>query len=307
MEKNKAIFEAAISLIKKNKIATLLVDIDALKSIPKDIKLPEKLRLIFVTRSKEIFEELEEMKEKYKILLPEANMTQVSEISTALVLAVVNGLIESKQEQIMCLFGNRSKKEEENEPNGVDHFARLDIIKIFEPKVLTPITDALSIKSEKIRPEVLQKTIKLAIAFASEGKEGHPFGAIFVIGDTKKVLKLSQNRMPDISIECLRSILESGMKETLRQVSSMDGAVIIRGSGKLVAISRDLNAYLSDEKKLPQGLGTRHSHTAGITEVADCIAVVISQSSGTVTVFVHGEIVLQIEKTSPKTTTTVKD
>ena len=52
----------------------------------------------------------------------------------------------------------------------------------------------------------------------------------------------------------------------------------------------------SKEFELPRGLGARHHSAAGITSVADCIAVTVSESTGTVTVFRGGQIVTEIER-----------
>lgn len=299
-EKNFCFLKTAVSLMEHNQVNTLLVDMDALKNISEDVNIPEQLRMIFITRNPERFEEMEG---ENKILLPEADMTQSSEINTALLLSVVNGLVKS-DEQVLCLFGHK-KRREESETDGEGAEKMLNVIKFFDKAILAPISNALSIKSGVVKPEVWQKVFKLAIAYASEGKEGNPFGAIFVIGDTENVLKFSQDLLPDISVKP-RSILATGMKEMLRRYSSMDGATIISGSGKLRAVAQDLKASLSDDKKLPQGLGTRHSHAAAITEVADCFAIALSQSSGTVTVFYKGEIVLQVKKASPPAVATAK-
>jgi diadenylate cyclase len=43
-------------------------------------------------------------------------------------------------------------------------------------------------------------------------------------------------------------------------------------------------------------LGTRHSTAAAITACTEAIAVTISQSTGTVTVFREGAIVLKLER-----------
>ena len=47
---------------------------------------------------------------------------------------------------------------------------------------------------------------------------------------------------------------------------------------------------------LPQGLGARHHAAAGITAVTEAIAITVSESTGTVTIFRHGLIVTEIEK-----------
>ena len=48
--------------------------------------------------------------------------------------------------------------------------------------------------------------------------------------------------------------------------------------------------------RLPSGLGTRHQAAAGITAQTQAMAIVVSQSTGAVTVFRHGQIVLKLER-----------
>ena len=45
---------------------------------------------------------------------------------------------------------------------------------------------------------------------------------------------------------------------------------------------------------LPKGLGTRHWAAAAITDVTKALAVVVSQSNGTVRLFQNGEVILRI-------------
>ncbi|MFB0522088.1 MAG: DNA integrity scanning protein DisA nucleotide-binding domain protein [Desulfatiglandales bacterium] len=66
-----------------------------------------------------------------------------------------------------------------------------------------------------------------------------------------------------------------------------------------MAAGRYLNAA-HHGKPMPQGLGARHSSAAAITGVTDSVALVISESSGRVTIFSGGSIITTIEKpTSP--------
>ena len=47
---------------------------------------------------------------------------------------------------------------------------------------------------------------------------------------------------------------------------------------------------------MPQGLGTRHEAAASITVTTDSIAVCVSQSTGTVSIFKRGRLILDIQK-----------
>jgi len=51
-----------------------------------------------------------------------------------------------------------------------------------------------------------------------------------------------------------------------------------------------------DSKDFPSGLGSRHIAAAGITNVTKAVAMVISQSSGNVSIFKNGKLFVTIEK-----------
>ncbi len=46
--------------------------------------------------------------------------------------------------------------------------------------------------ASRITPAVILRVLSLAIELASEGREAHPIGAMFVVGDTRQVLKHTQ-------------------------------------------------------------------------------------------------------------------
>jgi DNA integrity scanning protein DisA with diadenylate cyclase activity len=92
-----------------------------------------------------------------------------------------------------------------------------------------------------------------------------------------------------------RNILDRNLKETIKEFSALDGAFVVRGDGVLVTAGRHLNAAL-ETKDFPQGLGSRHIAAAGITSVTGAIAIVISESTGTVRIFKNGRLFVDIEK-----------
>ncbi len=67
-----------------------------------------------------------------------------------------------------------------------------------------------------------------------------------------------------------------------------DGAVVV-SQGRIVAAGVFLPISLS--KEVSRSYGTRHRAAIGITEETDCIAVVVSEERGTVTVVENGQVV----------------
>lgn len=64
-----------------------------------------------------------------------------------------------------------------------------------------------------------------------------------------------------------------------------DGAVIIRGN-RIVAASCVL--ILTDNRNLDQELGTRHRAAIGVSEQSDCLALVVSEETGTISIAKNG-------------------
>lgn len=80
-----------------------------------------------------------------------------------------------------------------------------------------------------------------------------------------------------------------------------DGAVIIRGN-RIVAASCVL--ILTDNRNLSQELGTRHRAAIGVSEQSDCLAVVVSEETGTISVAKNGRLMRYL---SPKDVRKVLD
>ena len=66
-----------------------------------------------------------------------------------------------------------------------------------------------------------------------------------------------------------------------------DGAVVVRGN-KILAASCLLP--LTANLNLSKELGTRHRAAIGITEISDCVVVVVSEETGKISVTMEGKI-----------------
>ena len=93
----------------------------------------------------------------------------------------------------------------------------------------------------------------------------------------------------------LRSLLDPSPAETLKEFALIDGAFIVQADGMVLSAG----TYLIPKAvsvRLPHGLGARHQAAAAITVQTQAMAITVSQSSGTVTVFRHGQVVLSLER-----------
>ncbi len=233
----------------------------------------------------------EEISEKMKgcgtlIQVPNVNLTRVGQVKIAITKGIAMGLF-NQGDKLVCLSGIPKF-------GYVDSIFVIDVGKEFEILV----SGNISGMTEGIYPEVFGAVLNLAIELAAQGREGRKVGTIFVLGDHEKVMQLSRQMIINPFMgytEEQRNILNPELKETIKEFSAIDGSFIIKDNGAIVTAGRHLNAAL-DGKDFPQGLGSRHIAAAGITGITRSIAIVLSESTGNVSVFKNGKIFVSIEK-----------
>jgi diadenylate cyclase len=145
--------------------------------------------------------------------------------------------------------------------------------------------------------ETLRAVVDLAMEIGREGREGKPVGTMFVVGDTRKVLSMARpiNFNPFRGYSpAERDIRDRKVREQIKDIAQLEGAIIIRREGLAEAACMYLDV-LADGITLSKGLGSRHWAAAAISRRTKAIAVAVSQSSGTVRIFLDGEVVLHIE------------
>ncbi len=149
----------------------------------------------------------------------------------------------------------------------------------------------------KVPLETLRAVVDLAAEIGREGREGKPVGTMFVVGDTRKVMSMARpinfNPFRGYS-EAERDIRDRKVREQIKDIAQLEGAIVIRRDGVAIAACMFLDV-LAEGITLSKGLGTRHWAAAAISRKTDAIAVAVSQSSGTVRIFQDGRVVLHIE------------
>jgi DNA integrity scanning protein DisA with diadenylate cyclase activity len=144
--------------------------------------------------------------------------------------------------------------------------------------------------------ETLRAVVDLAVEIGREGREGHPVGTMFVVGDTRKVLTMtrSMNFNPFRGYSQEERDIHPTVREQIKDIAQLEGAIIVRRDG--VAVAAAVRIEAPDKGfTLSKGLGTRHAAAAAISKSTKGIAVTVSQSSGTVRLFQNGEVMLHIE------------
>lgn len=148
-----------------------------------------------------------------------------------------------------------------------------------------------------IPQDVLKAVVELATEIGREGREGHPVGTVIVVGDARKVQAHSRflNYNPFRGYtKSERDIRDRKVREQIKEVAKLDGAILIsrEGIAEAACVYLDVSA---DGVVLSKGFGSRHLAAASISKKTKAIAFCVSQSSGTTRVFQAGEEVLRIE------------
>jgi DNA integrity scanning protein DisA with diadenylate cyclase activity len=145
--------------------------------------------------------------------------------------------------------------------------------------------------------DTLKLVVDLAIEIGREGREGKPVGTLFVVGDSRKVLSCSRAAGFDPVRGYSRkdrNLNDPRVREGIKEIAQMDGAIIVSADGTVEAACRYLDCSAANVT-LSKGLGARHWAAAAISRATNAVAVTVSQSNGTVRIFQNGETVLRIE------------
>jgi diadenylate cyclase len=144
--------------------------------------------------------------------------------------------------------------------------------------------------------ETLKAVVDVAVEIGREGREGKAVGSLIVVGDARNVLARTRALGFDPFKGYLRkerNVRDGRVREAIKEIAQMDGAFVVARDGTVEAACRIIDAPNAG-LTLPKGLGTRHWAAAAITKVTRSLAVVVSQSTGTVRLFQDGEILLRI-------------
>ena len=163
---------------------------------------------------------------------------------------------------------------------------------------LTSLTSRdLQMLETQVPLETLRQVTDIAIEIGREGREGKPVGALFVVGQHRKVLELSHEQIHDPFRGYARKerlIRSPRVRESVKELAQIDGAFLISADGVVISAGRILDAPASGVT-LSKGLGARHWAAAAISKVTKAISIAVSQSTGTVRLFQNGHVVLRIE------------
>lgn len=247
----------------------------------------ENFKTILVTQSAS-----ESSQQAFNAVIPVRSFSsnRLSQLRSAMLIGLTRGILKNN-DRICCVGGIQQS-------NQFDTLVVVDVEREFQ-SVFTRQADMLP---ETVKPEVLERVLGIATELAVEGREGRPVGCLFVLGDSAKVKpqikQLVLNPFQGYEEE-ERNILNPFMDETVKEYSSLDGAFIIKGDGALESAGSLIHAP-EYPAQLPSGLGSRHAAAAAISIATDCISIVVSASTGQVTLFRRGQMLPMMERSLGK-------
>ena len=144
----------------------------------------------------------------------------------------------------------------------------------------------------------MRAVVELATEIGQEGREGKPVGTMFVVGDTEKVLSMCRplnfNPFRGYSRK-ERDIRDRKVREQIKDIAQLEGAIIIRRDGVAEAACMYIDAPAEGHPRRQQGLGHAPLRRRRHQQETKAIAIVVSQSTGSVVIFQNGMVMLQIE------------
>ena len=283
-QRSSAVVHHAVGLAESLSAQAILLATDLGESVPWGPLCGWEGRLLMVT-SKNIDDAGRHRSDTHFFEIPHTSLSRMDRANLGLLLAAAEGLVDHERE-VVCITGPRGRA--------------LDSITVTRPAAHFRAVFPESEKYAKanISPAVILRVLSLAIELASEGREAHPVGVIFVVGDTRQVLRHTQQLVLNPFhgfARRLRNVFDPSLTETVKEFALLDGAFIVDADGTLCSAG----TYLVPKYRvtdLPGGLGARHQAAAAITAQTSAMSITVSQSTGTVTLFQDGRIVLALER-----------
>jgi DNA integrity scanning protein DisA with diadenylate cyclase activity len=281
------VVSAAVRLVKEIKAPALLVLADAVEDNSFLDQIKGSVNTIIATCNKSRFN-TDDPRISALIYAPAFPSSRTGQMKIGVFLALSRNLIQ-KTDKVVCMSGN-------SRSGAFDTVVALDVAS--EYKFF--LSASLSLLPPDVKPEVLERMLTLAGEIAVEGREGKPIGTLFVIGDTntvnRYVRQLIINPFRGYS-EAERNIMDPSLAETIKEFAAIDGAFVITGDGIVISAGSYLRPQDTVEiEPLPSGFGARHAAAAGITACTQSLAVTISESTGMVSMFKNGAIIMTIAK-----------
>ncbi|HIP84935.1 MAG TPA: hypothetical protein EYH15_05540 [Methanothermococcus okinawensis] len=239
------------------------------------------LKIVVATPNENTYSMLKEEKNIIPLHLKYRNRYKSAMIKQAMIKLLQNNLVKERDTVVAILGTPRS--------GSVD---TISLVEVASNDFLLRFCKFIN-SLQGIKRLVVNEVLDIAMELSIEGREGKPVGTIFVVGDSKKVLKMSSQLIlnPFKGHDAL--VFDKKVRGTIKELAGIDGAFIIGDKGEVISAGRYLEP-LSCTLNLPLGLGARHYAAAAISKHTGAVAITVSES-GVVRIFKGGEIVVEID------------
>lgn len=284
---DKDFIKAALTMAQKSDVDWLLVVSDAPLNDAELRKRRIKKKVVYAVSNSEVAKPLEEL--GYPVVsLPPFVYTRQERVKVSILGAVSQDFLKPG-DKILCITGRVPGRT-------IDSIMRIRIGEENEERSASSLVDL----AEELPTQLLESVVELAMKIGQEGYEGRPVGTLITVGDAVNVMERSRqlilNPFQGYS-EQERNLLDPEVRESVRSFAVLDGAIVVREDGVVLSAGRYLLVGKHD-LKLPLGMGARHNAGASTSFETRAIAVVVSQTSGSVRIFKHGELALEIQPAS---------
>jgi DNA integrity scanning protein DisA with diadenylate cyclase activity len=251
--------------------------------------MSDQIRVIAATTKRDTYDALTQAGLE-AILLPLRAIDKYSQVRHVVSVALKSSTV-SVGDLIVCALGRDVYQDEgdlvvlTDVEHSVENLSISDFLKL---------TDA-------IQPKVLEVAISIACKIGRAARRGKLLGAIFMLGDSVRVLEGSKQLIPNPfqgHDEESRRFTNPDIQDAIVELAKLDGAFVIRGDGLIQTAGTFLNSP-KIKILLPAGLGARHVAAAAVTKRTTSTAVVVSATDGNVRVFSGGTKVLHIDPEVP--------
>ena len=288
MDRMVIIIESALSIAERTSSDYLFLFLETDESLKEFARISTDLRkkIVLVIPSSAAVDERKIGKGCAGVLKSwSGNQSRFSRVKYAFMQAVLQQII-SPDDRIVCALG----------PSGKSH---LDTVTIHDLSLSWSEEFPFDVKQliGSGHFQTIMAVIDIALDIGALGREGKSVGTIFVIGDSETVLECSHQAIFNPFkgyAKSERMITRPEVVESLKEVAKLDGAIVISAEGMVEAAGRHLETGGAAGRRL-RGLGARHRAAVGITLKADAVSVVVSESTGKVTVFSKGKMVATLE------------
>ncbi len=280
-----AFFEAATSLAATTESDAILVLLDRNVDWKKLADSAHQIdKIVVATNSREVHEAVKSTGlDSILLEMPEASVQ--NQLTQAVLSGVAHDIIRAGSSVVTIYSGFEN-----------DSIDSISVLKLTERLGRLTARDLRKLET-KVPLETLKTVVDLAVSIGREGREGKAVGTMFVVGDHRKVMIESRPGGFDIVKGYPRKdrdLLDVRIHESIKEIAQMDGMFVVSAAGILEGCCRIVDTA-PVEVTMTKGLGSRHFAGAAISKNTKAIAVVVSQSSGTVRIFQNGEVVLRIE------------